>query len=130
MTQDSVDVPRWVLAAHAVVLGAGYLLGPDAWSSGGSFAFIRELGVPVRVWGACFVAAGLLLAVRRRTLGHSLAMAASVFWGLGLMITIFTGETTGWGGPVHTLILAAPLHTLALWQRSHARHAAGSDRSR
>ncbi|MGW4487845.1 hypothetical protein ACWEOE_28855 [Amycolatopsis sp. NPDC004368] len=119
--RPAVAVPVWLLAVHSIVLGAGYLLGPDSWSSGGSFAFIRGLGVPIRVWGAAFLLAGLLLAVRRLTVGHSLAAFASVFWGLGLVVTIVTGEATGWGGPVHTLLLIAPVHGFALWQRSRAR---------
>jgi hypothetical protein len=126
---DEVRLPRWLLAAHAVLLGVGYLAGPDAWSSGGSFTFIRDLGIPIRVWGAAFLLAGILLAARRRTLGHGLAAFAFVFWGIGLAVTLFTGQATGWGGPAHTLF-AASAHVFALWQRSHYRLVAGSDTSR
>ncbi len=124
-----VRLPRWVLAGHATLLGTGYLVGPDAWSAGGSFAFIRDLGIPIRVWGAAFLLAGLLLAARQRRLGHGLAAFAFAFWGIGLAMTLFTGEATGWGGPTHTLF-AASAHVFALWQRSHDRLVAGSDTSR
>jgi hypothetical protein len=115
-----VRLPRWVLAGHATLLGVGYLLGPAAWSSGGTFAFIRDLGIPIRLWGAAFLLVGLLLAARRRTLGHGLGAFAFAFWGMGLSVTLFTGQATSWGSPAHTL-LAASAHILALWQRSHDR---------
>jgi hypothetical protein len=124
-----VRLPRWMLAGHATLIGSGYLIGPDEWSSGGTFAFVREFGIPIRVWGAAFLLAGLLLAARRRRLGHGVAAFAFLFWGIGLSVTLFTGEATGWGGPVHTLFVATA-HVFALWQRSKDRLVDSGDASR
>ncbi|MFD5089312.1 hypothetical protein ACFWMR_01830 [Amycolatopsis thailandensis] len=116
----SVRIPPGFLAAHAVILGTGYLLGPDSWSSGGTFTVVRDLGIPIRIWGAVFLLAGLLLLIQRRTFGHILALGSFTFWGAGLAATLFTGQATGYGGPAHVLLLAL-VHGLALWQRSQAR---------
>jgi hypothetical protein len=120
---DVVRLPRWLLAVHLLVVGVGYVIGP---SSGGGFVFIRELGLPIPVWGGVFAAAGLLLLLRRRTLGHALAAFSCTFWGIGLVVPILTGEATSGGGWAHTLILAAPAHVFALWQRSKSRLDSGS----
>jgi hypothetical protein len=114
---------RAILALHSFVLGLGYLLGPPQWSSGTSFAVIKALGVPVPIWGAVFVLAAALLAAGRSTAGHGVAAVAYLFWGGYLAQTIFTGQIAGWGAPVHTIVLAAPLHLLALWRRSSAKAA-------
>lgn len=119
-----IQVPRRFLALHATTVGAGYLLGPDSWSSGGTFAVIRDLGIPIRVWGAAFVAAGLLLFLRHRTVGHVTALAAFTFWGAGLAVTLFTGQATGYGGPVHVAFIAG-VHALALWQQRTRTRAGG-----
>lgn len=112
---------RYILATHAVLVGAGYALGPPQWSSGSTFTVIRQLGIPVWVWGLVFLTAGCLLFVRRYTLGHGVAAVSFSFWGLCLFATVFTGEISGWGAPVHTLALAAPMHLLGLWRRSRHR---------
>jgi len=115
-----VRIPPVLLAAHAMILGVGYLLGPVTWSSGGTFAVIRDLGIPIRIWGAVFLLAGLFLLLRRRTFGHILALGSFTFWGAGLATTLFTGQATGYGGPAHVLFLAL-VHGIALWQRSQDR---------
>lgn len=127
MTGDLVRLPRWLLAAHLIVVGFGYVVGP---ASGGGFVFIRELGVPIPVWGGVFVVAGALLLFRRRTIGHMIAAFSCTFWGIGLVIPILTGGATSGGGWAHTLVLAAPAHVIALWQRSKSRLDAGSSTSR
>ncbi|MEU7787652.1 hypothetical protein [Amycolatopsis sp. NPDC049159] len=124
---DVVRMPRWLLAAHLIVVGLGYVFGP---ATGGGFVFIRELGLPIPLWGAVFTAAGLLLLFRRRTIGHAVAAFACTFWGIGLVVPILIGEATSGGGWAHTLILAAPAHVIALWQRSKSRLDAGSSTSR
>ncbi|WP_410633385.1 hypothetical protein [Amycolatopsis sp. cmx-4-83] len=120
---DVVRVPRWLLAAHLIVVGLGYVFGP---ASGAGFAFIRQLGVPIPVWGGVFAAAGVLLLLRRRTLGHAIAAFSCFFWGIGLIVPILWGQATSGGGWAHTLILAAPAHAFALWQRSKTRLDAGT----
>lgn len=112
---------RLILAVHALVLGLGYALGPRQWSSGGSFAVVRQLGLPIPVWGAVFMVIGLLLLVRRHSAGHALAVFALGFWGCCLAATLLTGQLTGWGAPVHTLVLALPFHVLGLWRRGASR---------
>jgi len=124
---DPVQIPRWLLALHLIVVGGGYVLGP---STSGGFAFIRELGLPIAVWGSVFMLAGLLLLVRRRTVGHMIAAFSCTFWGIGLVVPILTGDATSGGGWAHTLILAAPAHVIALWQRSKSRLDASSGTSR
>lgn len=120
----STSVPlRTILALHSLVMGLGYLLGPPQWASGSSFAVVKALGVPIPVWGAVFVVSGLLLAAGKHTAGHGVAAVAYLFWGGCLAATIFTGQIAGWGAPVHTIVLAAPLHLLALWRRSSAKAA-------
>lgn len=121
---DVVRLPRWLLAVHLIVVGAGYVVGP---ATSGGFAFIRELGLPIPVWGGVFVGAGVLLLLRRRTLGHAVAAFSCTFWGIGLLVPVFTDQATSGGGWAHTLILAAPAHVFALWQRSQTRLRAGSD---
>lgn len=117
---------RLILAVHLIVLGGGYAIGPDQWSSGRTFTVIRELGVPVPAWGTVFVLAGVLLVLRFHTAGHAIALAALVFWGGGLAATLITGDLSGWGAPVHNLVLAAPLHALGLWRRSRVRVRGGA----
>ncbi|MEV8439192.1 hypothetical protein AB0425_17595 [Actinosynnema sp. NPDC051121] len=114
-------VIRRILAIHAIALGAGYLAGPVQWYSGSTFTVVRSLGVPIPLWGAVFVLAGVLLAVGRPTAGHALALAAFAFWGGALAASIPQGQLSAWGSPVHNLLVAAPLHALGLWQRRQSR---------
>lgn len=120
---DKVWLPRWLLAVHLIVVGVGYVVGP---ATGGGFAFIRGLGIPIPAWGGVFAAAGVLLLFRRRTLGHALAAFSCLFWGIGLVVPIVEGQATSGGGWAHTLVLAAPAHVIALWQRSKTRLDAGT----
>jgi hypothetical protein len=62
-------VARYVLIAHALALGLGYLLGPPQWYSGTTFPVVRSLGVSVLVWGVAFSVAGLVLAAPLNSLG-------------------------------------------------------------
>ncbi|MFJ5984297.1 hypothetical protein [Lentzea sp. NPDC092896] len=112
---------RYVLAAHAIVIGVGYLLGPSKWYSGGTFAVVKSLGLPIPVWGAAIAVVGVLLLLRLHTIGHALGLGVFVFWGLALGASIFTGDLSGWGSVVHNLLMAAPLHGLGLWRRRLAR---------
>lgn len=112
---------RYVLAVHAIVLGTGYLLGPEQFYSGGTFAVVRSLGIPIAVWGGLIAFAGVLLLLRYHTVGHGLALVAFVFWGLCLGATLVTGQLSGWGSPVHNLVLVAPLHALGLWVHGRSR---------
>lgn len=114
-------VARYILIVHVLVLGAGYLLGPAQWYSGGTFTVVRSLGIPVPAWGGAFVVAGLLLAAGRHTVGHATALALFVFWGLALAASLPAGQLSGWGSPVHNLLLAAPLHAVGLWRRAQVR---------
>ncbi|GAA1281593.1 hypothetical protein [Saccharothrix xinjiangensis] len=113
---------RIVLGLHAIVLGAGYAMGPSQWYSAGTFTVVRSLGAPIPLWGAVFILAGaLLLALRRSAIGHVVALMAFVFWGLALAASLPAGQLSGWGSLVHNLVLAAPLHALGVWRRAQAR---------
>lgn len=120
---------RIILAVHALAIGLGYMLGPPQWYSGGTFAVVRSLGIPIPAWGTVLVVAGLLLLARRHTAGHTLALVAFLFWGLCLGATVFTGQLTAWGSPVHNLVLVVPMHALGLWRRGKSRVDARSDRA-
>ncbi|ANZ35263.1 hypothetical protein BBK82_03410 [Lentzea guizhouensis] len=120
-------VARYILAVHALVLGLGYLLGPPQWYSGGTFSVVRSLGVPISVWGVAFLIVGLLLLARKHTAGHAMGVLVFVFWGLGLAASLKSGQLSGWGSPIHNLLLAAPLHALGLWRRAQSRVDARTD---
>jgi hypothetical protein len=118
---------RYILAFHALALGAGYLLGPAQWYSGSTFSVVRSLGVPVPVWGGGFVAAALLLLARQYTAGHAVAVFLFLFWGGSLAWSLPAGQLSGWGSPIHNLLLALPLHLSGLWRHRRER-ATGSER--
>lgn len=114
-------VVRYFLIIHALALGLGYALGPARWYSGGTFAVVRDLGVPISLWGGAFITVGILLLVGQHTWGHIIGLISFTFWGLALATTLYTGQLSGWGSPVHNLLLAVPLHALGLWRRSKSR---------
>lgn len=112
-------VLRMVLAFDATVTGGGYLFGPAVWSSSGTLAVVRELGVPVPTWGAAYLIVGVALLVAPRT-GFLLGLFVYGFWAACQVLTISDGELEAWGNPWHTGALAA-LHGVGLWRASAAR---------
>jgi hypothetical protein len=112
---------RAILVVHLEVVGFGYLLnGPQAYSAD-SFTNIRELGVPMWMWFAAYIAAGVLIAIGQHALGHSLAIIVFTFWGVCFLAAWFQGHLDGWGSVAHPNFLALPLHVLGAWRRTSSR---------
>lgn len=116
-----------VLASADILAGLAYLLGPARWTSGGNFALLRALPVPIQVWAAAFVVAGvLMLTVREWWGGYLLGAVSLTAWALLQALTL--GSTaTGGAGPVWVGALAAQ-HYIGMWRRAAAaspRHEGG-----
>lgn len=105
----SADQWRAGMAGHAILWGAGYLLGPAAWSSSSSFDVIRLVPVPLRVWGGLFVVLGLALLLVRRWAGglHGLLAVLWFVWAAGLLLALPYGSLAAWGGWLHVLVVSA-----------------------
>lgn len=96
------------LAAHALVWGAGYLLGPPAWSSSSTFAVIRLVPAPMAAWGGVAVVLGLALLVRRFTrAAHGLLAVFWFVWAVGLLLALPYGSLAAWGSWLHVLVVSA-----------------------
>lgn len=105
---------RIVLAVDAIAVGLGYLLGPARWYSSGTFAVVRDLGVPIPVWGGVFTIIGVLLLVPATArVGHSLGSFVYGFWAICQLATLADDELQAWGHPWHTLALGG-LHGIGL----------------
>ena len=104
----TADQWRVGLGVHAIVWGAGYLFGPDSWSSSTSFAVIKLMPVSLHVWGAVMIAIGLLLLVRRPACTvHGVAAVLWFVWAVGLLLALPYGTLAAWGGWLHVLVVSA-----------------------
>ena len=98
---------RVSLIVTAIILGAGYALGPDSWHSSSDFVVLESISwFPIRAWGFCFMFAGLLMTVTRLW-GYGLAVVLWTTWGLGLLVTALTDQLSGWGSAVWPFFFAA-----------------------
>jgi hypothetical protein len=98
---------RWALIVTAVVIGAGYALGPDSWHSSSSFDVLKSISwFPIRAWGFCFMFAGVLMSATKLA-GYALAVVLWSTWGMGLLITAFDGNLQAWGGAIWPFFFAA-----------------------
>lgn len=114
---------RLALALDGLGSGAGYLFGPGTWSSSPALAQVRALGVPIRVWGAVFMVAGLLVLLPNnyRAWGYGLGVGVYAFWGACVAASAHGRLFTAWGGMVHLFTLAgihgAAMLTVVSWGR-------------
>lgn len=96
---------RWTMIVTAIALGAGYLFGPDQFSSAPGLVYAKSL-MPIQAWGAVFMLAGMLMIPTRLT-GHSLAVVAWGTWGASIWVAYFHGLGTAWGGFVWPVTFVA-----------------------
>lgn len=97
---------RIATAAVWLAMGLGHLLGPAVWRSSKSYEVIAAI-LPLRVWGAVFVAIGLVQALsitmgRRhpwRHLGFVIGAAVAAAWATSFVAAALVQRLTGVGGP-------------------------------
>lgn len=118
------------ISAFALIVACGdifansfYVFGPDRWTSVSNFDVLRLFPLPIRVWAALLILAGvLIIVVSSHWAGYWLGAAILTIWSVSSAATLFTTASAG-GGPAWFACLAA-LHYLGLWVRARNRPSA------
>jgi hypothetical protein len=114
---------RWMLILVALWTGAGYVLGPERFSSSPSLAVVKALGPSIEVWGVVYIGIAVLCITAPRT-GHIVGVVLYTWWAVCVTATLFTQDAASWAGPAYLAALAT-CHEIALSRVIESRHLEG-----
>ncbi len=96
---------RFATAFVFLTMGAGYTFGPALWRSSPSFAVVKE-ALPMRAWGAAFLAIGLVQAIALLRhhfdvlrLALIVGAGTTLAWAVSFVAAALIGKLTGASGP-------------------------------
>lgn len=106
---------RVAAAISALIVGAAFCAGPQAWHSNQSFDFLNSLHLPWQVYGVWLILAGIALFFKKvRSLGYLLGAAIYTYFAFTTGLAISLEELS-------TLFIPCNLTTIAVFYWSALR---------